>query len=88
MLTSGLVEPGKPTLSEAKVRADIGDLYGKNVQHLEMYERSNPDSPMKTIRSLSVADGGQRTGPLTRFATQFARLNVFGRVPTCYYIYT
>ena len=88
LLTFGLVEPGKPTPSEAKVRAEIEDLYEKNVQHLEMYERSNPDSPMKIIRSLSVADGGQRTGPLTRFAAQFARLNVFGTAPTCYYIHT
>ncbi|KAL1643022.1 hypothetical protein SLS61_009410 [Didymella pomorum] len=78
MLNFGLVEPGKPTPSEAKVRGEIEDLYEKNVQHLEEYERNNPDSPMKTIRSLSVADGGKRTGPLTRFATQFARLNVFG----------
>ncbi|KAF3037612.1 hypothetical protein E8E12_002684 [Didymella heteroderae] len=65
MLTLGLVEPGKPTPSEAKVRAEIEDLYEKNVQHLEDYERNNPDSSMKTIRSLSVADGGKRTGPLT-----------------------
>lgn len=79
MLNFGLVEPGKPTPSEAKVRGEIEDLYEKNVQHLEEYERNNPDSPMKTIRSLSVADGGKRTGPLTRFATQFARLNVFGK---------
>lgn len=79
MLTFGLVEPGKPTPSEAKVRAEIESLYEKNVQHLGDHERNNPDSPMKTIRSLSVADGGKRTGPLTRFATQFARLNVFGK---------
>ena len=78
MLTFGLVQPGKPTPSEAKVRGEIENLYEKNVQHLEDYERNNPDSLMKTIRSLSVADGGKRTGPLTRFATQFARLNVFG----------
>ncbi|KAF3039826.1 hypothetical protein E8E11_005344 [Didymella keratinophila] len=78
MLTLGLVEPGKPTPSESKVRTEIENLYEKNVQHLEDYERNNPDSPMKTIRRLSVADGGKRTGPLTRFATQFARLNVFG----------
>lgn len=79
MLTLGLVEPGKPTPSEAKVRAEIEDLYKKNVQHLEEYEHNNPDSPMKTIRSLSVANGGERTGPLSKFATQFARLNVFGK---------
>lgn len=79
LLTLGLVQPGKPTPSEAKVRGEIEAIYEQNVQHLEEYERKNPDSPLKTIRSLSVADGGPRTGPLTRFATQFARLNVFGR---------
>lgn len=79
MLTFGLVEPGKPTPSEAKVRAEIEDLYEKNVQHLEKFEHENPDAPMRIIRSLSVADGGKRTGPLTKFATQFARLNVFGK---------
>lgn len=79
MLTFGFVEPGKPTPSEAKVRAEIENLYEKNVQDLEEYECNNPGSPMKTIRSLSVADGGKRTGPLTKFVTQFARLNVFGR---------
>lgn len=78
MLTVGLVEPGKPTPSEAKVRTEIEDLYKMNVQHLEEYEQKNPHAPMKTIRSLSVAGGGKRTGPLTRLATQFARLNVFG----------
>ncbi|KAF2626373.1 putative N-alkane-inducible cytochrome P450 [Macroventuria anomochaeta] len=78
MLTFGLVEAGKPIPSEARIRAEIEDLYKKNVQHLENYERSNPDSPVKTIRSLSVADGGKRTGPLTILATQFARINVFG----------
>ncbi|KAL1606110.1 hypothetical protein SLS59_003235 [Nothophoma quercina] len=40
MLTFGLVEPGKPTLSESTVRADIEDLYGKNVQHLEIGHHS------------------------------------------------
>ena len=79
LLTLGLVQPGKPTPSEAKVRGEIEAIYEQNVQHLEEYERKNPDSPLKTIRSLSVADGGPQTGPLTRFATQFARLNVFGR---------
>lgn len=79
MLTLRLVEPGKPTPSEARVRAEVENLYDMNVQHLEDYERHSPDLPMKTIRSLSVADGGKRTGPLTRFATQFARLNVFGK---------
>ena len=79
MLTFGLVEPGKPTPSQGKVRTEIESLYEKNVQHLEDYECNNPDSPIETIHSLSVADGGKRTGLLTRFATQFARLNVFGR---------
>ncbi|KAJ8109622.1 hypothetical protein OPT61_g7328 [Boeremia exigua] len=78
LLTFGLVEPGKPTPSEAKVRAEIEDLYEKNVHDLEEYEENNPDSPMKTIRSLSVASGGKREGPLSGLATQFARLNVFG----------
>ncbi|KAJ4986766.1 cytochrome P450 78A3 [Stagonosporopsis vannaccii] len=78
MLALGLIEPGKPTPSEAKVRAEIEDLYEKNVQHLEEYEHKYPDSPMKTIRSLSVANGGKRTGPLSDAAAQFAGLNVFG----------
>jgi len=80
MLTLRLVEPGKPTPSEARIRAEIEDLYEKNVQHLEDYEHKNPDAPMKTIRSLSVANGGKRAGPLSGLAAQFARLNVFGKL--------
>ncbi|KAH6612080.1 putative cytochrome P450 [Boeremia exigua] len=75
--TYGLA-PGKPVASEAKVRAEIESIYDRNVEHLEEYESNNPEAPMKTIRSLSVADGGKRSGPLTKFAIQFARLNVFG----------
>lgn len=78
MLTLKLVKPGKPIPSEAKIRDEIQDIFNDNFQHLENFEKNNPGAPLRTIRSLSVSDGGETTGPLTRFATMFSRLNVFG----------
>jgi hypothetical protein len=60
MLTFGLVESGKRTPFKAKVRAEMENFYEKkNVQHLEDHERNNPNSPTKTVLSLSIADSGK-----------------------------
>jgi hypothetical protein len=73
-----LVTPGEPTSSESKLRAEVGKVVKGNIAKLEEYERNNPDAPLKTIRSLSVATGGGRHGPLSKFASEFTNLNLFG----------
>lgn len=78
LLTFRLITPGAPTWSEARLRAEGEALIANNFDCLHAYEQNNPDAPMKTMRALSVASGGRRTGPLTKFAGQFARLNLFG----------
>lgn len=75
-----LATPGEPTRTESKVRAEVAVLAKRNFAKLEEYEHRNPESPMKTIRSLSVATGGGRSGPLSKFASEFSNLNVFGIV--------
>lgn len=79
LLTFRLITPGEPTRSEARLRAEGEALVANNMECLQAYEKENPDAPMKTMRSLSVASGGDKTGPLNRFAGQFARLNLFGK---------
>jgi hypothetical protein len=37
----------------------------------------DPDAQMEVMHKLSVTSGGKQTGPLTKFAGQFARLNFF-----------
>jgi len=76
-----LVNPGEPTRSEAKLRAKVAQVVEKNIGKLEQYEYENPDAPLKTIRNLSVNTGGGRTGPLSRFASEFTNLNLFGLLP-------
>lgn len=78
LLFFGLVEAGKPTPAESKVRQEIEDIYEDNMKHLEKFEHDYPDEPVRTIRTLSMRDGGAATGPLTIFATRFSRLNIFG----------
>ncbi|KAI9773767.1 MAG: hypothetical protein M1839_002000 [Geoglossum umbratile] len=73
-----LVTLGKPTRSEAKLRARVDKLVQRNIGNLEEYERNNPGAPLKTIRNLSVMTGGGRTGPLSKLASEFTKLNVFG----------
>ena len=73
-----LVTPGEPTRSETKLRAKVTRVVDKNIRKLEEYERKNPAAPLKTIRNLSVMTGGNRTGPLSQFASEFTKLNVFG----------
>ena len=73
-----LVNPGDPTRSEAKLRAKVAGVVEKNIEKLEEYEHKNPDAPLKIIRNLSVMTGGGRTGPLSRFASEFTNLNLFG----------
>ena len=73
-----LVNPGEPTSSEAKVRAKVADVIDKTTGNLVEYEQENPDAPLKTIQNLSVMTGGGLTGPLSKFAFEFASLNLFG----------
>ena len=78
LLLFNLVNPGEPMRSEAKLRGRVAKVVEGNLVKLEEYERNNPDAPLKTIRSLSVATGGSKTGQLSRFATEFTNLNLFG----------
>lgn len=73
-----LVTPGAPTHSEAKLRSKVAKVVDGNIRKLEEYERNNPDAPLKTIRNLSVMSGGERTGPLSKLASEFTNLNLFG----------
>jgi len=73
-----LVPPGEPTRSEAKLRERVAQVVEKNIGKLEEFERNNPDAPLKTIRNLSVMTGGGRSGPLSKFASEFTNLNLFG----------
>jgi hypothetical protein len=73
-----LVTPDEPTRSEAKLRARVAKVVQRNMRELEEYERNNPDAPMKAIRNVSVMTGGGRIGPLSKFASEFANLNLFG----------
>lgn len=73
-----LVTPGEPTRSEAKIQERVVKVIDDNLDILEKYEHENPNAPLKTIRSLSVNTGGERTGPLSRLATEFSKLNLFG----------
>ena len=72
------VSPGEPTRSEAKLQARVNEVGERNIGKLEEYEQNNPDAPLKTIRNLSFMTGGERTGPLSEFASQFTNLNLFG----------
>lgn len=74
-----LVTPGDPTHSEAKLRSRVDKVVENNIKKLEEYERSNPDAPLKTIRSLSITTGGGKTGPLSKFASEFGNLNLFSK---------
>ncbi|KAK4208478.1 putative cytochrome P450 [Rhypophila decipiens] len=73
----GLLSPGEPTKSESLLRKDIESVIGRNMSRLMQWE-SGPNREMKTLRSLSVQTGGSPTGPLSKFATEFANLNLFG----------
>ncbi len=73
-----LVTPGEPTRSEAKLRGKAAKVVEKSIVKLEEFERNNPDAPLKTIRNLSVMSGGGRTGSLSKFASEFTGLNLFG----------
>ncbi|EMC97044.1 hypothetical protein BAUCODRAFT_106297 [Baudoinia panamericana UAMH 10762] len=73
-----MVTPGEPTRSEAALRLKVGKVVEGNVTKLEEYERNNPEAPLKTICNLSVMSGGAKTGPLSKFASEFTNLNLFG----------
>ena len=73
-----LVTPGESTRSEAKIKRRVEQVIEDNLEILEEYEHKNPNAPLKGIRSLSVNTGGERLGPLSNFATEFTKLNLFG----------
>ena len=73
-----LVIPGEPTRSEGKLRAKMAEICERNISKLEAYERNNPNAPLKTIRSLSILTGGEKTGALSTAAAEFTMLNLFG----------
>ncbi|KAM7185125.1 Cytochrome P450 [Naviculisporaceae sp. PSN 640] len=84
----GLLSPGQPTKSERLLRNDIEGVIGRNISRLRDWESTNAGSHhdkeegdnqgMKTLRALSIQTGGGPTGPLSKFATEFANLNLFG----------
>ncbi|EEA27853.1 hypothetical protein TMatcc_003846 [Talaromyces marneffei ATCC 18224] len=73
-----MVTPGEPTRSESKLRQKVAKVVEANMEKLEAYEKANPQAPLKTIRNLSVMTGGGKTGPLSKFASEFTNLNLFG----------
>lgn len=79
LLTFRLITPGEPTRSEARLKDQGEAIVNDNIRCLENYERDQPEAPTRMMRNLSVASGGDKSGPLTKFAGQFARLNLFGK---------
>ena len=75
----GIVAVGAPTRMERKVKDGVDDVVNGSIRCMEEHEANDPDAPMKTIRNLSVRSGGGETGPLSKFAADFANLNFFGR---------
>lgn len=81
-----VISPGQPTRFEAKLRGQIAQVIGSNISKLHNHEaqardessHSNTTTMPKTIRSISLQTGGTPTGPLSKFATEFASLNLFG----------
>ena len=73
-----LVTSGQPTWSEAKIKRRVDQVIEDNLDILEEFEHNNPNAPLKSIRSLSVNSGGERVGPLSKLATEFTKLNLFG----------
>ncbi|KAK3315594.1 putative cytochrome P450 [Apodospora peruviana] len=73
-----IVSPGQATGSEAKLRSRVVEVVSHNIAKLEEYEAMNPKAPLKTIRNLSVNTGGGQTGRLSKVASEFANLNLFG----------
>ena len=70
--------PSEPARLEVKLRARVAKVVEKNIMKFEQYECNNPDAPLKTIRNLSGMTGGGRTGPLSKLASEFTNLNLFG----------
>lgn len=79
LLTFRLITPGDPTRSEIRLKNESEAIIADNMSCLANYERDNPDAPARTMRNISIASGGERKGPLTKFAGQLARLNLFGK---------
>jgi hypothetical protein len=73
-----MVTPGESTRSDSKLRQKVAKVVEANVMKLEAYEKANPEAPLKTIRNLSVMTGGGKTGPLSKFASEFTNLDLFG----------
>ncbi|KAK4216798.1 putative cytochrome P450 [Rhypophila decipiens] len=80
-LVLGLTSRGQPTAYEAKIRAQVGNIIDNNVNKLHEYEAKDMSSSLlgtKSIRAISVLTGGSINGPLSKFASEFARVNLCG----------
>lgn len=75
----GLIAPGAPTRSERKIKEGVDRIIGNSIQGLEECELNDAEAPLKLLRNLSVNSGGERTGPLSKPASDFAKLNFFGK---------
>lgn len=74
-----LVKPGDPTRYEAKLRSQVDQMASHNLAKLKSYEYENPDGPLKSVRNLSLLTCGAKTGPLSTLASEFTRLDIFGK---------
>ncbi|KAM7217249.1 Cytochrome P450 [Rhypophila decipiens] len=79
-LVLGLTSRGQPTAYEAKIRAQVSNIIDNNVNKLHEYETKDNSSMLgtKSIRAISVLTGGSINGPLSKFASEFARVNLCG----------
>jgi hypothetical protein len=75
---TGLVHRNEPITSEARLRTQLDQIVAENFAKMEEFERCHPEAPLKTMRKISVMSGGDRDGPLSQIAIDFANLNIFG----------
>lgn len=69
--------PGSLSKVEMQSQMDITNIVEKNCKVLEENERVD-DAPPGLLRRLSMMTGGERRGPLSDFAHEVAKFNVFG----------
>jgi hypothetical protein len=80
-----IVTPRQPTASERETQWQVADIVKQNIKVLAQHERIHPDAAPRAIRKLSMLTGGSANGLISRFATEFAHPNVFGK-PNSYYL--
>lgn len=74
----GFVTAGEPLGSDKILRSELDELVKGSIEHLQNHERLNPEASPTSLRGLSTKTNGDVTGPLSRTAIEFARLNAFG----------